>query len=54
MLYLQHDEPETPDGRANWLPTPTGPFYVTLRLYLPGEAALDGSWQPPPVERVDS
>ena len=53
-LYLQHDEPETPDGRANWLPAPTGPFYVVLRLYLPAEAALDGSWQPPPVERVDS
>ncbi len=53
-LYLQHDEPETPDGRANWLPAPTGPFYLTLRLYLPREAALDRSWEPPPVARVDS
>jgi hypothetical protein len=53
-LCVQHDEPETPDDRANWLPAPTGPFYLTLRLYLPREAALDRSWEPPPVERIDS
>lgn len=26
--------------------------YAILRLYLPDESALDGSWVPPPVERV--
>lgn len=52
-LYIQHDEPDTPEGRANWLPAPAGPFYVTLRIYLPQQAVLDGSWNPPPVERLD-
>jgi hypothetical protein len=52
-LHFQHDEPDTPDGRANWLPAPAGPFYVVLRMYLPGESVIDGSWEPPPVERVD-
>ena len=51
-LYIQHDEPDTPEGRANWLPAPAGPFYLTLRVYLPQQAMLDGSWNPPPVERV--
>ncbi len=53
-LYVQHDEPATPDEQANWLPAPTGPFYLVLRLYMPREAALDRSWQPPLIERVDS
>ncbi|MGD2059750.1 MAG: DUF1254 domain-containing protein [Acidimicrobiia bacterium] len=51
-ISIQHDEPDTEEGRANWLPAPRGPFYMHLRLYLPEEAALDGSWDPPPVERV--
>lgn len=51
-IHIQSDEPETEEGRANWLPAPTGPFYVILRLYLPEESALDGSWDPPPIERV--
>lgn len=51
-IHIQHDEPDTEPGRCNWLPAPTGPFYVILRLYLPEEAALDGSWSPPPIERV--
>ncbi len=52
VIHIQSDEPDTEEGRANWLPAPTGPFYVILRLYLPEEAALDGSWEPPPIERV--
>jgi hypothetical protein len=34
------------------LPAPDGPFVAVLRLYLPGEAALTGDWQPPPLEPV--
>ncbi len=51
-IHIQHDEPDTEEGRANWLPAPEGPFYVILRLYLPEKTALDGSWAPPPIERV--
>lgn len=48
-IHIQHDEPDTPEGRANWLPAPDGDFYLVLRLYLPDQAALDGTWQPPPI-----
>jgi hypothetical protein len=51
-LYVQHDAPDTPEGRANWLPAPAGPFYVILRIYLPRESLVDGSWDPPPIERM--
>ncbi|MCA9490850.1 MAG: DUF1254 domain-containing protein [Myxococcales bacterium] len=34
----------------NWIPTPDGePFYVILRLYLPGAAILSGEWEPPQI-----
>jgi hypothetical protein len=51
-LYIQHEEPDTAEGRANWLPAPDGPFYVVLRIYLPERSVTDGVWDPPPVERV--
>ena len=52
-LYIQRDQPEK-DKEANWLPAPQqGGFSVTLRLYWPRPAALDGAWQPPAVRRVD-
>ena len=50
-LYVQHDSPG-PGKAANWLPAPAGPFLAVLRLYLPGKAALDGSWKQPPLEPV--
>jgi len=52
MLYIQRESP----GRgmeSNWLPTPKeGAFSLTLRLYWPEPAALDGTWAPPLVKRV--
>ena len=51
-ITMQHDEPNDPMERANWLPTPAGRFYLALRMYWPKPAALDGTWQPPPVMRV--
>jgi hypothetical protein len=50
-LYLQHDSPGD-DKEANWLPAPEGPLGVTMRLYAPRPAVLDGSWAPPPVQRT--
>ena len=52
-IYIQRDEPETAEGRANWLPSPDGTLYLAMRLYWPEEAALNGTWKPPPVTRVD-
>ena len=32
------------------MPVPAGPFVLIVRLYLPGSAILDGSYQLPPIE----
>ncbi len=39
---------------ANWLPCPSGPFGLTFRTDLPGEAIRSGAWSAPPVERKTS
>ncbi len=60
----QHTADGSPDldiravspGRAkepNWLPAPvSGPFSLTVRIYWPTQAALDGTWTLPPVKNV--
>lgn len=48
-LYLQHADPGD-ERRANWLPAPTGPLGVTMRLYDPRPEVLDGTWTPPPLK----
>ncbi|MAC38753.1 MAG: hypothetical protein CMH93_04375 [Oceanicaulis sp.] len=35
----------------NWLPVPDGPFEVTLRMYWPNDAILDGRWSAPAISR---
>lgn len=50
-LYLQNTNPG-PDKVSNWLPTPTGPWNVCLRLYAPRPQALDGTWNPPAVKKI--
>ncbi|HEY0276924.1 MAG TPA: DUF1214 domain-containing protein [Solirubrobacterales bacterium] len=50
-IYIQHSNPG-PERAANWLPAPTGPLGVTMRLYAPETSALDGSSVPPAVKRV--
>ena len=52
-LYLQK-EPPAAELTSNWLPGPDGPLGVTLRLYSPLPAALDGTWTPPALYRVDA
>ena len=39
------------DPGANWLPIPNSDFSAYLRVYVPGQAVLDGTWTPPPIER---
>jgi hypothetical protein len=47
-------QPETPGGQAqNWLPTPAGRFNLMLRAYLPDAEILDGSYEVPPVLRIE-
>jgi len=49
-LYLQHTSPG-PGKETNWLPAPTGPLGVTMRLYSPKAPVLNGTWAPPTVRR---
>jgi len=51
-ITLQHDEPSDPMERANWLPAPEGDFYLIMRIYMPKQSVLDGTWQPPVVRRI--
>ncbi len=50
-IYLQAGSPGK-DKEANWLPTPSGQFNLTLRNYFPKEAAYDGGYKVPPVRIV--
>ena len=50
-LFIQNESPGK-DKESNWLPAPTGPFAMYMRLYWPAEAALDGSWKQPKLETV--
>jgi hypothetical protein len=37
---------------SNWLPAPAGEFVLWLRVYIPGQALLDGPYTVPAVQRV--
>jgi hypothetical protein len=54
-LYLQANSPGA-DKESNWLPTPaSGKFIPMMRLYWPKEtppSILDGSWQPPAIQKA--
>ena len=50
-IYVQNESPGK-ELEANWLPAPKGPFAMYMRLYWPAEAALDGSWKAPKLEKV--
>ena len=52
-IYLQKESPGA-DKEANWLPSPqSGRFRPVMRLYQPGKTVLDGSYQLPPIRRVE-
>ena len=51
-LYIQNESPGK-DKEPNWLPAPTGPFAMYLRLYWPKAEALEGKWTAPPLKRVE-
>jgi hypothetical protein len=51
-IVLAHQRPRQP--RANWLPTPAGPFTLIMRLYLPQQPILNGTWDYPLIEAIGS
>lgn len=50
-FYIAHDNPG-PAKEPNWLPAPDGPFYCVLRVYLPDDAVVNGTWKRPQMQAV--
>ncbi|MBB2992609.1 hypothetical protein FHR72_004110 [Mycolicibacterium iranicum] len=50
-FYVQNESPGI-ERESNWLPAPTGPFQMVLRLYWPKPDALNGTWKAPAPVRV--
>jgi len=56
-IYIQKDSPGA-DKESNWLPAPSGPIYLVMRLYWPKTESPsilppgEGTWSPPAVKRV--
>ncbi len=48
-IHLQCTDPGG-EASANWLPAPCGPFWVSLRLYLPAAAVLEPGYAMPVLE----
>jgi hypothetical protein len=46
-VAIQRDAPA--GDQTNWLPAPDGPFVVTLRMYWPLAAGLDGTYRVPAI-----
>ena len=57
-LYIQKDSPGA-DKESNWLPAPSGPIYMVMRLYWPKTEAPsilppgEGTWAPPGIVQAD-
>lgn len=47
-IYIGNRQPEGAPI-SNWLPAPSGPIGVTMRLYSPRPDVLDRGWAPPPL-----
>lgn len=51
-ILIQHENPGE-EMMSNWLPSPaSGVLGITMRLYAPKAAALNGDWNPPCVKKV--
>lgn len=52
-IYIQPESPGA-DKESNWLPAPkSGAIGPTLRIYSPRTEALNGTWTPPPLMRIN-
>jgi hypothetical protein len=49
-IYIQNAAPA--GHESNWLPAPASNFILWLRVYMPGQAILDGKYEVPPVVEV--
>jgi hypothetical protein len=51
-ILVQADAPADPAQHTNWLPAPKADFSLYVRAYWPKAEIMDGTWTPPPVQRV--
>ena len=51
-IFVQAASPGK-DKEANWLPAPPDIFQPTMRIYSPRPEVLDGTWSPPPFQKVN-
>lgn len=49
-IFIQHEAPKKADIQ-NWLPVGEGEFTIIFRVYIPDKKVIDGTWQPPYIER---
>ena len=50
-IYLSNKRPA--NESYNWVPSPQAQFKVLLRIYWPKPEALDGSWELPPLTKLE-
>ena len=50
-LRIQNASPG-PGQESNWLPAPSGPFFLAMRLYWPKPEALEGTWKQPALTQA--
>ncbi|TNV19390.1 DUF1254 domain-containing protein [Buttiauxella sp. B2] len=50
-LFISHSSPGA-DKQNNWLPAPEGAFSLYIRAYWGEKTIIDGSWQPPKIEKT--
>jgi hypothetical protein len=46
-IVFSHKDPEDPD--VNWLPVPLGFFEAYMRMYVPTDEILEGTWKAPAI-----
>ena len=49
-IYVQHTPPA--GHQSNWLPSPTGLFNLTLRMYGPRASVLNDTYAYPPITKT--
>jgi hypothetical protein len=50
-ITISHEQPADEVARTNWLPSPSGQFALIVRVYVPTQPVLDGTYRLPNVQR---
>lgn len=50
-IYLQASRPADESKVSNWLPTGSEGFHLYMRIYLPQDSAINGTWKAPSIRK---